>query len=256
MTNPMTLLTALANAQSRFGLNGKTILITGASQGIGKAVAKCCASAGARLILSGRNCDNLNTVLGQLEGQGHCAIAADLTNMAELVQLASSCGKVDGVVHSAGVRGLSPMRSVSDTFLRHVMEINYIAPMMLTRHMLAKQAVNQNGSLVFMSSIAALTGTVGVGPYSGSKAALLGSVRPLALELVKRGIRANALCPGIVETSFTAGDRDWFEEIRKSYPLDIGQPEDVAAACLFFLSDASQKITGIGFSLDGGVEHT
>lgn len=256
MINQMTQLAAQAHAQSRFGLSGKTILVTGASQGIGEAVAKCCASAGARVVLSGRNADNLNHVMGQLEGQGHFVIPADLTNTAELVQLATSCGKVDGVVHSAGIRGLAPMRLVSDTFLRQVMEINYIAPMMLTRHLLAKQQVNQNGSLVFISSIAALTGTVGVGPYAGSKAALIGTMRPMALEVAKRGIRANALCPGIVETSFTTEDGDWFEEIRKSYPLDIGQPEDVAAACQFFLSDASRKITGIGFSLDGGVEYT
>lgn len=193
--------------------------------------------------------------MSKLNGVGHRALVADLTDMSQLIQLASDCGPVDGVVHSAGVRGLSPMKMVSDKFLRQVMEINYVAPMMLTRHLLAKQALQPGGSLVFMSSIAALTGTVGLGPYAGSKAALLGSMRPLALEIAKRGIRANAICAGIVETPLTTEDRDWFENIRKRYPLDVGQPEDVAWACLFLLSDASRKVTGIGLSLDGGVEY-
>lgn len=243
-------------ARRLYGLEGKTVLVTGASQGLGYAVARSCAAAGARLIVSGRNIERLDAVLEALEGSGHRALPADLTDIGQLRQLAGDCGPVDGVVHSAGVRGLSPMKMVSDTFLRQVMEINYIAPMMLTRHLLAKQAVNPGGSLVFMSSIAALTGTVGLGPYAGSKAALLGSMRPMALELAKRGIRANALCAGIVETPLTTVDADWFEAVRKQYPLDVGQPEDVAWACLFLLSAASRKVTGIGFSLDGGVEFT
>lgn len=243
-------------AQSLYGLSGKTILVTGASQGLGHAIACSCAASGARVIVSGRNLDRLEATLSSLQGEGHRAIPADLSDMAALRQLAADCGPVDGVVHSAGVRGLSPMRMVSDAFLRQVMEINYVAPMMLTRHLLARQAVRTGGSIVFMSSIAALTGTVGLGPYAGSKAALIGSLRPMSLELAKRGIRANALCAGIVETPLTTEDREWFEEIRKRYPLDVGQPEDVAWACLFFLSDASRKVTGIGFSLDGGVEYT
>lgn len=242
-------------AQRVYGLHGKTVLVTGASQGLGHAIARGCAAAGARLVLSGRNLERLQSVVADLPGEGHRVLTADLTDMAQLRQLAIDCGPLDGVVHSAGVRGLSPMKMVSDTFLRNVMEINYIAPMMLTRHLLARQSVQPGGSLVFMSSIAALTGTVGLGPYAGSKAALLGSIRPMALELAKRGIRANALCAGIVETPLTTEDRDWFEAIRKRYPLDVGQPEDVTWACLFFLSDASRKITGIGFSLDGGVEY-
>jgi NAD(P)-dependent dehydrogenase (short-subunit alcohol dehydrogenase family) len=242
-------------ARSHFGLDGKTILVTGSTQGLGEAIAISCAAAGARLVISGRHADKLEVVMAKLHGDGHRALVADLSDMSQLIQLASDCGPVDGVVHSAGVRGLSPMKMVSDKFLRQVMEINYIAPMMLTRHLLAKQSIKAGGSLIFMSSIAALTGTVGLGPYAGSKAALLGSIRPLALEIAKRGIRANALCAGIVETPLTTEDRDWFESIRKRYPLDVGQPEDVAWACLFFLSDASRKITGIGFSLDGGVEY-
>lgn len=257
MKNPSSISDAHASARSHFGLDGKTILITGASKGIGAAVAYSCAHAGANLVLSGRNTARLEATLDSLPSGGqHRVIPADITDMNALRALSVDCGLIDGVVHSAGIRGLAPMKMVSDTFLREVMETNYIAPMMLTRHLLSKQAIRPGGSIVFMSSIAALTGTVGLGPYAGSKAALLGSMKPLALEVAKRKIRANALCAGIVQTPLTTIDADWFEAIRKTYPLDVGQPEDIAAACLFFLSDASRKITGIGFSLDGGVEYT
>lgn len=251
-----TFIPSRAAARSLYGLDGKRILVTGASQGIGNAVARSCAEAGAQLVLTGRDAQRLNAVLDSLAGNRHQALPADLTDMAALRQLVMDCGPVDGVVHSAGIRGLSPMKIVGDGFLREVMETNYIAPMVLTRQLLSRSAVRPGGSILFLSSIAALTGTVGLGPYAGSKAALIGTMRPLALELAKRGIRANALAPGIVETSLTTVDPDWFDAIRKRYPLDVGQIEDVAWASLFFLSDASKKVTGTVFSLDGGVEYT
>lgn len=245
-----------AAARSMYGLEGKRILVTGASQGIGHAVALSCAEAGAQLVLTGRDPSRLQASLDMLAGEGHQAFPADLTDMTALRQLVADCGPIDGVVHSAGIRGLSPMKMVGDAFLREVMETNYIAPMVLTRQLLSRSAIRPGGSVLFLSSIAALTGTVGLGPYAGSKAALIGTMRPLALELAKRGIRANALAPGIVETPLTTIDADWFDAIRQRYPLDVGQTEDVAWACLFFLSDASKKVTGTVFSLDGGVEYT
>lgn len=245
-----------AAARGLYGLEGKRILVTGASQGIGHALARSCAQAGARMVLTGRDMPRLQAVLDSLTGTDHRALPADLTDMAALRQLVIDCGPVDGVVHSAGIRGLSPMKMVGDSFLREVMETNYIAPMVLTRQLLSRSAIRPGGSILFLSSIAALTGTVGLGPYAGSKAALIGTMRPLALELAKRGIRANALAPGIVETPLTTIDADWFDAIRKRYPLDVGQTEDVAWASLFFLSDASKKVTGTVFSLDGGVEYT
>ncbi len=243
-------------AQDLFGLRGKTVLVTGASKGIGQEVARQCAAAGATLVIAGRDKSRLDETLAALPGDGHRALVAELTDTAARKQFAADCGPLDGVVHSAGIRGLAPMKMVSDAFLSQVMDTNFIAPMMLTRHLLARQQIRPKGSILFLSSIAALTGTVGVGPYSGSKAALLGTMRPLALELAKRGIRANALCPGLVETTLITEDKDWFEESRKRYPLGIGEPADVAQACLYFLSDASTKVTGAVFSMDGGVEFT
>ena len=240
--------------ETLFGLNGKTILVTGASKGIGQVVARICAQAGARMIINGRNIARLEETLASLEGEGHRLLLGDLSDSAILESVSAECGKVDGVVHSAGVRGLAPMRIVSQQFLQEVMQINYFAPVMLTRHLLARQALNKGGSVIFLSSISALTGTVGVGPYAGSKAALIGTMRPLALELARREIRVNALCPGLVETTLITEDKNWFEESCKRYPLGIGQPEDVAMACLYFLSDSSKKVTGQVFNMDGGVE--
>lgn len=249
LDEPSALLRAL------YGLDGKTVLVTGASKGIGAAVAHACAGAGARLIVAGRDQMRLQAVLDALPGDDHRLFAGDLSEAVTVQRLAAECGPLDGIVHSAGIRGLSPMKLVSEPFLNEVMAINYIAPTMLTRHLLARQSLRPGSSIVFLSSIAALTGTVGVGPYAGSKAALIGTLRPLALELVRRNIRANALCPSLVETPLTSEDRAWLEENRARYPLGIGTPEDVALACLYFLSTASGKVTGQAFSMDGGVEY-
>ncbi|WP_155393083.1 SDR family NAD(P)-dependent oxidoreductase [Xanthomonas albilineans] len=237
-----------------YGLQDKRVLITGASKGIGEAVAKACAGAGAQLLVAGRDLPRLQALLDALPGDGHRLFTGDLCDANIVQRLATESGPLDGVVHSAGIRGLSPMKLISESTFNEVTTINYIAPTMLTRHLLARQALRPGGSIVFLSSIAALTGTVGVGAYSGSKAALIGVLRPLALELARRKIRANALCPALVNTTLVNEHKDWLAETAKRYPLGIGQPEDIALACLYFLSDASSKVTGQAFNMDGGVE--
>jgi|SRR5450830_751051 len=242
-------------AANLFGLAGKTILVTGASKGLGQQTAKYLAAAGAMLVICGRDQQRLEQTLTSLAGIGHRSIIAELTDMDKLMNVAVECGKIDGVVHCAGIRGLSPMKLVSEAHLSEVMATNYISPVMLTRHLLAKQLIVNGGSIIFMSSVAALSGTVGVGPYAGSKAALIGVMRPMALELARRKIRVNTLCPALVETTLTTEDRPWFDEISKRYPLGVGQPEDIAQACLYLLSDASRAVTGTVFAMDGGLEY-
>jgi short-subunit dehydrogenase len=245
MSNPV--------SQSPFGLSGKTVLVTGASSGIGRAVALRCAEAGASVVVTGRDADRLSETLQSLPGGGHRALPADLVDPAALRAVADGCGPLDGVVHSAGVRGLSPIRMAGEKFVRHVMQINYEVPVLLTQRLLHKNVLRDNSSMIFMSSIAAHIGTVGVGIYSGSKAALVGTMRCLALEIAKRGMRANCLCPGLVETNLITEDPGWFDGQKARYPLGIGAPDDVAYACLYLLSDASRKVTGIEFNMDGGV---
>lgn len=244
----------IMTTQKMFRLDGTNILVTGASSGLGCACALACAEAGARLIISGRNIDRLNELKKLLEDRDHLVVPADLTVEAELRQLADQCPVLDGVIHSAGIHGVSPMRLAQRSLLTSVFETNYFSPIFLTQRLLQKKKINPNGSILFISSIAAKAGKVGVGPYSGSKAALLGTLRPFALELAKHGIRANALCPGIVKTPLFSGQNDWLNsEVEKTYPLGLGQPEDIGNTAVFFLSEAARAITGTAFSIDGGV---
>lgn len=244
------------SAASPFGLADKTILITGASSGIGQAIAVQCARAGARIIASGRDAARLEAVFATLEGEGHQQVVADLTDPAQIQRLADTAGEVDGVVHSAGMHGVMPMRMVTEKMLNAVMHTNYYAPMLLTQRQLSKRLLREGGSVLFIASIAALTGTVGVGVYSGTKGALVGSMRCLALEVAKRGIRVNALCPGMVDTPLLNMNPDWLQEQAKKYPLGTGVPDDIAYTAIYFLSNASRKVTGTTFSLDGGIPFT
>lgn len=244
------------SAATLFTLTSKLILVTGASSGIGRAVALACAEAGAGVILHGRDSERLQESIDALPGTGHQVLRGDLRDQKDVLALGDQCPALHGVVHCAGIDGVAPMRMVQSTMLEQVFQVNYIAPVTLTQRLLIKKKIQPGGSIVFMSSIAANTGKVGLGPYAGSKAALLGSMRPLALEVAKHGIRVNALCPGIVRTPLFSDDYLRNEELVRSYPLGLGEPEDVAHAAVFFLSDASRKITGVSFSLDGGVPLT
>jgi NAD(P)-dependent dehydrogenase (short-subunit alcohol dehydrogenase family) len=243
--------------QHPFHLQGKTVLVTGASSGIGRAVAVECARAGARVVITGRDPQRLDQTLAMLDaGSGHSACVADLTDAAQLAHLVDQAGELDGVVHAAGIDGVTPVRMLRQGFMESVLNGNFMAPLMLTQKLLFKKSLRNGSSIVFLSSIAAHTGTVGVGPYSASKAALEGMIRCLALEIAPRGMRANALAPGLVDTPLVNQDRAWLDEKAKSYPLGLGKPEDVAYAAIYLLCDASRKVTGTRLHLDGGIPWT
>lgn len=242
--------------QDPFRLHGKTVLVTGASSGIGRAIAVECARVGARIVVAGRDQGRLDETLAQLEGGGHTVFAGDLTDPAQLDLLVSACGEVDGVVHVAGISALSPMRMLRESFMRNAMDNNFMAPLMLTQKLLYKKALRNQASIVFLSSIAAHTGTVGLSPYAATKAALEAMMRCLALEIAPRGMRANALVPGTVDTPMVRAAPDLLESQAKLYPLGVGRPEDVAYAAIYLLCDASRKVTGTELHLDGGIPWT
>jgi NAD(P)-dependent dehydrogenase (short-subunit alcohol dehydrogenase family) len=247
--------------QHPFHLRGKTVLVTGASSGIGRAVAVECARVGARVVINGRDAARLGETLSLLDAGfdaalKHVACVADLTDPPQMAQLVAACGELDGVVHAAGVHGVTPLRMLRQSFMQMVLDANFLAPLMLTQQLLAKKTLRNGASLVFMSSIAAHTGTVGVGPYSASKAALEGMIRPLALEIAPRAMRANAIAPGLVDTPLVNDDRAWLDEKAKMYPLGLGKPEDVAYAAIYLLADISRKVTGTQLHLDGGIPWT
>jgi len=242
-----------------FDLSGKTVLVTGASSGIGRAAALACAQAGASLVLTGRDQARLDATLASLETQadaGHRSICADLTDPAQLAELAAQAGVLDGVVHSAGITGFAPVRMLQSGLLDAVMGANFAAPVLLTQMLLYRKALRNGASMVFLSSIAAHTGTVGVGAYSASKAALEGFIRNLALEIAPRGMRANAVAPAMVATPMVSDDPAFLDEKSRHYPLGLGRPDDVAHAIVYLLADASSKVTGISLDLDGGLAWT
>ncbi|CAH0136444.1 3-oxoacyl-[acyl-carrier-protein] reductase FabG [Massilia sp. Bi118] len=245
--------------QHPFQLRGKTILVTGASSGIGRAIAVECARVGARVVISGRSPERLQQTMALMDAAssgGHVACEGDLTDMAQLDMLVAAAGEVDGVVHAAGISSLSPMRMLRESFMQNTLNNNFMAPLMLTQKFLFKKSLRNNASIVFLSSIAAHTGTVGLSPYAASKAALEGMMRCLALEIAPRGMRANALVPGTVDTPMVRAAPDLLEAQARMYPLGVGKPEDVAYAAIYLLCDASRKVTGTQLHLDGGIPWT
>ena len=243
-------------ANDPFSLAGKRILVTGASSGIGHQTAISCASQGATLIITGRNAERLAHTAGLLAGDGHVSVVADLTQAQDISALAVQAGSIDGVVHAAGISKLVPLRMVKQAHLEEMFAHNTYAPILLTKELLAKRLIRPHGSIVFISAVASHIGPLASSGYSASKAALLGAMRSLGLEVAKQGIRANCLAPGYVRTpmldGLSAGGVDT-EEYAKLAPLGMGEPQDVALAAVFYLSDASRWITRNYFTIDGGL---
>ena len=248
------------NAGNPFSLADRRILVTGATSGLGYAIAMACVQMGAEVIGVGRDEERLKNArqaLGVLSSKSHRMVRADLTQVADRDALVTSLGApIHGLIHSAGISRLSPVRMLTQQHLHEVQSINVDAPMLLTQALLKRNLVAADGSIVFIASIAAHIGVAGVAAYSGTKAALVAMMRCLAMEVVKRRIRANCLSPALVETPLldaTATMVGSMEQERKNYPLGFGKPEDVANAAVFLLSDASRWITGTTIVMDGGL---
>jgi len=245
-----------------FTLEGKRILVTGASSGLGYAISVGAAAMGAEIIGIGRDATRLDKLLQEIQSissLAHKVIIADLLLQESIEHLVSQLDHpVDGVVHSAGISRLSPIRQASIKHIREVNSINVEAPLLLSQSLLFGNKINPSGSIVFLSSIAAHIGVRGCGIYSGSKAYLIAAMRCLALEVVKRKIRANCISPAIIDTPLLAATiavrgSDSMGTLESHYPLGFGTPEDVSNACIYFLSDASKWVTGTTLIMDGGL---
>ena len=239
-------------------LTGKTILITGASSGIGRQTAQQVARHGARLVVTGRDASRLKHTLESLDGDMHMMISADLTGDEEMESLVSSLPDLNGIAHCAGIVGPTPVKFIRRENVDKLMKINFEVPVLLTAKILSAKKLMNQGSVVFMSSIATSFPYFGGALYSSAKAALEAYSRTLALEMAGRGIRSNCLSPGLVNTPILTdpakeGNPEIVDEsIRKyleKYPQGIGEPADVANAIIFLLSDESRWISGTNIPL-------
>lgn len=239
-----------------FSLEGKTVLVTGASSGIGQATAIECAKMGASVVITGRNVERLQETFDQLEGEGHLQIAADLNSEDEIAKLVEQCPVLNGLVNNAGRGKSKPVNFISLQDLQDVYQTNLFGVALLTKMLLKKKKIEKGGSIIFTSSISAYMTAAGLSIYASSKAAVAAYMRTCAIELGSKGIRANAILPGMVETklinSGTYTDEDKQNDLAL-YPLGrYGRPKDIARAMVFLLSDASAWMTGAELIVDGG----
>ena len=238
-------------------LVGKAILVTGASSGIGQAIAIECSKLGATVICTARNEERLQATLSMMEGEGHSYIAADLTDSAVLDLLVEKLPKLDGVSHNAGMGKTMLTSFAKDEEVMRVMTTNTLSVVQLQTRLLKKRKMNKKASLVFMASIGSTIVSPGNTFYGMSKAAIVPYVKGLAHELGKKGIRANSIHPGMVETPLIhrkdIDEKEAYEIDKARYPLGrYGEPQDIAHLAAFLLSDASAWITGSQYVIDGG----
>ncbi len=244
-----------------FSLIGKTILVTGASSGIGRSIALECSRMGASLLLTARNEARLQETLSLLVGECHKYICADLTNEESIQALVDQLPVLDGVVHNAGMAGRMPCKMVKAERMHQLMAANIEGPVLLQKHLMKKKKLIQGGSIVFIASRAPFAPAVGNAIYAASKGAILGYAKCLGLELAPQRIRVNSICPAMVWTELVAKDAEQtegnYEELQKKYPLQrFGKPEDVAYLAVYLLSDASSWMTGSQLDITGGGELT
>ncbi len=240
-----------------FSLSGKTILVTGASSGIGRATAIACSKMGATMIITGRNEARLNDTCELLEGSENKSVIADLSTSEGRTVLLEATDKIDGIVHCAGISGHKVFQFLKESEIAEMFEINFNTPMLLSRDFVKKKKINKGGSIVFITSTSGIISSyMGGCLYSSTKGALNGLIKGMALELATKNIRVNSVMPSMVATPIMNGGQltdEQFEEDKKRYPLKrYGYPEEVAYAVIYLLSDASAWTTGTNLLMDGG----
>lgn len=240
-----------------FSLSGRSILVTGASSGIGRTTAIECSKLGSRVIISGRDNKRLDDTLSSLQGEGHIQKCADLTKENDVNNLIDELPPIDGVVLCAGQGAVVPFKMADRKKLDKIFEVNYFAQVELLRLLLKKKKLADYASVVFVSSIGGINSiTIGNSIYGASKAALNSAMRFCALELAPKKIRVNSVCPGMVNTSLIrdgAVSEEQHQADMQKYPLKrYGEPEDIAYGIIYLLSKASSWVTGHSLVIDGG----
>ena len=241
-----------------FSLEGKTILVTGASSGIGKAAAIECSKMGAKVIITARNEERLSQARSSMAGEGHQMVLCDLNNEEAIDKMVANLPEIQGLISNAGFTKILPIQFISTEDINSILRVNTVAPMILLQKLLKKKKLKKGASVVFTSSMAGLGfSTVGNSMYTASKGAISAFIRCIALELAPKNIRVNAVCPAMVDTGILESGTVTKEQLEldmKNYPLGrYGNPNDIAWAMIYLLSDASSWITGDNLVIDGGV---
>ena len=239
-----------------FTLEGKTILVTGASSGIGRGIAIACSKMGATVIINGRNEQRLAETMTEMQGEENLSLAADLSDSNSLTGMVSRLPKLDGIVHCAGIGQRVLCKQLQEADLDTMMDVNFKAPVMLQTEILKQKKINKGASIVFIASIASDSPSIGNAVYSASKGAIISYANCLALELAPRLIRVTCILPAMIWTDLILKGGITEEELKedeKKYPLKrYGKPEDIANLSIYLLSNAAAWMTGSSIKITGG----
>jgi NAD(P)-dependent dehydrogenase (short-subunit alcohol dehydrogenase family) len=249
--------------QNPFNLEGKQIIVTGASSGIGRQCAISCSQLGARVFLFGRDNERLKITLQNMQNPSrHILVSVDLTDYEKLNDIVDKIvtenGRIHGLINCAGISATLPFSLCSPEKMNDFLNANVISGMNLTRIVTRQSHISNDGaSILFLSSVMGVVGENGKSLYGMTKGAIVAGVKSLAIELAPRKIRVNCISPGVVETPMSKSavysrNEESLNKIKALHPLGFGHPEDVANACIYLLSDASKWITGTNLIIDGG----
>lgn len=243
-----------------FTLEGKTILVTGASSGIGRQCAIDCSKIGAKVIAIGRNQDRLNAVMEEMEGENAC-YSYDLQTLEGIKELIARVvaehGKLDGFIHAAGIEVTNPVKLTNAEDYESLYKVNCLSAFEIVKNLCGIKTFNKGGSIVLISSISGVIARKGLSAYAASKGALISAARVMASEMAPREVRVNCVSPGTIltpmmEKALGAMSEEDMKKRIDGFPLGLGDTTDISNACIYLLSDASRWVTGQNLIVDGG----
>lgn len=243
-----------------FSLEGKNILVTGASSGIGRQCAIDCSKMGAKIVAIGRKKERLESLMSEMEGN-NAYYSFDLQMLASIKELVSNIvatyGKLDGFIHAAGIEVTNPVKLTTIDDYNALFKVNCLSAFEIVKNLCGIKTLNRGGSIVLISSISGIIARNGLAAYAASKGALMSAVRVMASEMASREVRVNTVSPGTILTPMMQKAlEEMTEDDRKkrieSFPLGLGRTTDISNACIYLLSDASRWVTGQNIIVDGG----
>ena len=243
-----------------FSLEGKTILITGATSGIGRQCAIDCAKMGAKVVAIGRNKERLNSLMTELGeiNAGYIYELQNLNGIKKLIEdIVTEHGKLDGFIHAAGIETTNPVKLTSIDEYENLYRVNCLSAFEIIKNLCSIKTFNKKGSIILISSISGIIARKGLSAYAASKGALMSAAKVMALEMASREIRVNTISPGTILTPMMQKALDAMKEEEQKkriegFPLGLGKTSDISNACIFLISDASRWITGHNLIVDGG----